>query len=164
MFHETPFTIVALLVHPSDGTLLSVSRKTDHDDLGLPGGKIEPGETPEQALVREVFEETGVRILAFEPCFQRPCGPLGPSRCYRVLAWEGIPFAKENAWVGWVTPERLLEDRNSFKDYNRALFDYLGPALLPATIQTPVQGTFRPLIEAHAREALVKLWQRPNGA
>lgn len=42
---------------------LSVSRKDDPNKIGFIGGKIDDGENPEQALIREVLEETGLHVL-----------------------------------------------------------------------------------------------------
>ena len=110
--------------------VLAISRKNNHEDLGLPGGKIDPGETPEQALARECLEEIGVRLKQFGPIFdhldriegneRRPC------RCFAVSTWEGDPESKEGAKVVWVEPARLLEPSCSFRDYNRALFKHIG--------------------------------------
>lgn len=48
---------------PRDGTLLLTAQVDEHGiDLQLPGGGIDPGESPIAALHREVFEETGHRI------------------------------------------------------------------------------------------------------
>ena len=44
------------------GEICLVSRKTDHKDFGLPGGKLDEGETYEQAAIRETKEETGLDI------------------------------------------------------------------------------------------------------
>ena len=41
------------------GLFLAVPRKTDPGDFGFPGGKIEPGELPHEAVLRELREETG---------------------------------------------------------------------------------------------------------
>jgi 8-oxo-dGTP pyrophosphatase MutT (NUDIX family) len=45
-----------------DGLICLVSRKDDHSDFGLPGGKVDKGENYEQAAIREVKEETGLDI------------------------------------------------------------------------------------------------------
>jgi len=58
-----PATIAAVI---KDGTVLLVRRANPPDAglWGFPGGKIDFGETIEQAAVRELFEETGVRAEA----------------------------------------------------------------------------------------------------
>jgi mutator protein MutT len=57
---------VGALVHDAHGRLLLIQRGHEpHRGLwSLPGGRIEPGETAEQAIVREVQEETGLAVLA----------------------------------------------------------------------------------------------------
>ena len=49
---------------PRDGELLLTVQMAQVPDVQLPGGGIDPGETPVRALHREVFEETGWRIAA----------------------------------------------------------------------------------------------------
>lgn len=58
----TVIRIVAAVVVSDDGRLLVV-RKRGTTTFMQPGGKIEPGETPADAVVREVGEELGVRVV-----------------------------------------------------------------------------------------------------
>lgn len=52
----------AYAILPRDGALLLTYQDEPHDEFQLPGGGIDPGESPVQALHREVGEETGWRI------------------------------------------------------------------------------------------------------
>ncbi|PRY75717.1 8-oxo-dGTP diphosphatase [Yoonia maritima] len=52
----------AYAILPRDGQLLLTYQGEPHHEFQLPGGGIDPGESPIQALHREVFEETGWRI------------------------------------------------------------------------------------------------------
>ncbi len=54
----------AYAILPRDGKVLVTYQADPHDEFQLPGGGIDPGEGPIQALHREVFEETGYRIAA----------------------------------------------------------------------------------------------------
>lgn len=53
-----------IFIYEAAGKVLAVSRKDDHTDLNLPGGKVELNEEPFDAIKREVKEETGLDILS----------------------------------------------------------------------------------------------------
>lgn len=54
----------AYAILPRDGRLLLTFQEEPEPEMQLPGGGIDPGESPQQALHREVFEETGWTIAA----------------------------------------------------------------------------------------------------
>ena len=54
--------VAACGILPVLGHFLSVSRKDDPNKIGFIGGKIDEGETPEEGLIREVLEETGLHV------------------------------------------------------------------------------------------------------
>jgi 8-oxo-dGTP diphosphatase len=60
--HEAPIVAAFMLLRSPEGRVLLLRRAAGEDHAGewsLPGGKLKPGETPEQAVVREVLEELG---------------------------------------------------------------------------------------------------------
>lgn len=78
----------------------------------LPGGKIEPGETPEAALVRELKEELGIEIemgslvpLTFASHSYLDFQLLMP--LFGCRHWQGEAHPREHQELVWVTPEAL---------------------------------------------------------
>jgi 8-oxo-dGTP diphosphatase len=73
----------------------------------FPGGKVDPGETPEQALVRELWEELGITVTVPEPF--RVLEYTYPERTvhlhfYRVRHWTGTAHGREGQEVRWLYP------------------------------------------------------------
>lgn len=100
------------VVLDAEGRVLLVKRE-DFRVWVLPGGRLEPGETPEEGAMREVEEETGYRIAIdrYVGSYTIPDGPLGPQRshCFvgHVIGGHAIERGPETAAVGWFPPDRL---------------------------------------------------------
>lgn len=105
--------------------ILGVSRKYDHNDMGLPGGKCEDNETFEECIKREVLEETGLTVTTCKEIFERSViyknqEVIGKTFLCEV---EGEIHTDEPHIVKWVTWDDLF--RGSFGEYNIALFNHL---------------------------------------
>jgi len=93
-----------------DGRVLLAQRKAGKDAAGfweLPGGQVDPGETPVRAAARELLEEVGVHALDLAPW--RVYEHDFPSKRVRlhwfnVRRWSGEPKGREGQLVAWVDP------------------------------------------------------------
>lgn len=115
---ETPLVLVAACaLIDGQGRVLISQRPEGKPLAGLwefPGGKIEDGETPERALIREIDEELGVSIaprdlkpLTFSsysyPDFHL-CMPIFGCWC-----WQGEVSPREGQALAWVEPAGLID-------------------------------------------------------
>ena len=110
-----------VLINP-EGLVLGVSRKKDHNDMGLVGGKMEPEDkTPEDTAIRECKEETGLDISNLRLVFAiHKDGFMG----YTYLAdYTGEINHSEPHVVKWIPFERLI--LGSFGKYNKLVFESL---------------------------------------
>jgi 8-oxo-dGTP diphosphatase len=99
----------ALVVH---GRLLAARRTTPPETAGrweLPGGKVEDGETPDGALVREVAEELGCRVRVEE--WLEGEVPINSTHVLRAAVCtllDGEPRpGDDHDELRWLTPDRL---------------------------------------------------------
>ncbi len=109
--------VAAAALIDTDGRVLMASRPPGKLMAGLwefPGGKVDPGETPEAALVREMREELGIDVgesclapLAFASHDYDTFHLLMP--LYAVRQWKGAPSPREGQQLRWVRPSRLAE-------------------------------------------------------
>ena len=109
--------VAACALIDADGRVLIAQRPQGKPMAGLwefPGGKVENGERPEDALIRELKEE--LAIVVKEPClapltFASHAYPdfhlLMP--LYVCRRWEGNVTAREHARLAWVRPNRLRD-------------------------------------------------------
>jgi 8-oxo-dGTP diphosphatase len=93
---------------------IAVIHRPTQDDWSLPKGKVEPGETPEQAALREVEEETGLRARIVRPfgCTEY-VDRRGRDKIVRywVMEAEGGRFAPNDEvdQLRWLTVEETLD-------------------------------------------------------
>ncbi|HMO76406.1 MAG TPA: (deoxy)nucleoside triphosphate pyrophosphohydrolase [Sphingopyxis sp.] len=107
--------MVAAALVDRDGRVLVQQRPEGKPMAGLwefPGGKLEPGETPEAALVRELAEELGIAVdhACLAPaCFASEA--LGARHLlllvYALRKWQGVPEARHATALRWVRPVEL---------------------------------------------------------
>lgn len=116
MKKETNKAVAAVIF--LNNKVLAVSRKYDKTDFGLCGGKLEQNEDIYQAIVREVYEETGITILEFYPIFKRFDDDCETTTFY-VKSWIGLPKKLEKGEVKWVDYSDI--ERGSFGKYNTML-------------------------------------------
>jgi len=117
--------VCALWVNPETKGVLTVSRKDNPDDFGLPGGKVEGRESPSDAVIRELWEEIHVQHSKVTPpkvIFQAKEG------IYECITFEVYPIEletitfvpEEGCIIKWMSWDELCS-QGSFKEYNTKL-------------------------------------------
>ena len=109
--------VAAVALVDADRRVLIAQRPEGKSLAGLwefPGGKLEAGENPEQALIRELEEELGISTksaclapLSFASHSYETFHLLMP--LYVCRKWQGTPVAREHAALKWVRPQALRD-------------------------------------------------------
>ncbi|MBP7335338.1 MAG: (deoxy)nucleoside triphosphate pyrophosphohydrolase [Niveispirillum sp.] len=107
--------VAAVALVDADGRVLLAQRPPGKSMAGLwefPGGKVDAGETPEAALVRELKEELGIDTaesclapIAFASHTYDDFHLLMP--LYAARVWKGTPTPLEGQQLAWVKPVRM---------------------------------------------------------
>ena len=110
--------VVAAALVDDEGRVLIAQRPQGKQLAGMwefPGGKVEAGETPEAALIRELEEELGIVVkkaclapFVFASHTYDDFHLLMP--LFLIRRWEGEPQAREHTAIKWVKP-------NAMRDY-----------------------------------------------
>ena len=109
-------TVVAAALVDGDGRVLVQQRPDGTAMAGLwefPGGKVEPGETPEAALIRELAEELGIDVEA--ACLAPACFASEPLDGRHLLLllyvcrkWSGTPTPRHASALQWLRPAQMF--------------------------------------------------------
>ncbi|MFZ5710475.1 MAG: (deoxy)nucleoside triphosphate pyrophosphohydrolase [Pseudomonadota bacterium] len=109
--------VAAVALIDADGRVLLARRPDDKPMAGLwefPGGKVETGETPEAALIRELHEELGIDTwtsclapLTFASHGYENFHLLMP--LFACRRWSGTPTPREGQKLAWVRPRELRD-------------------------------------------------------
>ncbi len=109
--------VAAAALIDADGRVLICQRPEGKLLAGLwefPGGKVEPGETPEACLIRELDEELGIQVdqaclapFVFASHAYEAFHLLMP--LYLLRRWDGQVTRREHAALKWVQPARLFD-------------------------------------------------------
>ena len=109
--------VVACALVDVDGRVLICKRPQGKSLAGLwecPGGKVEAGETPDAALIREMDEELGITItqsclapFVFASHTYETFHLMMP--LYLCRRWSGVVVAKEHEALAWVKPNALSD-------------------------------------------------------
>ena len=109
--------VAAVALIDADGRVLLSKRPLDKQLGGLwefPGGKVEPGERPETALIRELQEELAIDVaesclapLTFASHAYETFHLLMP--LYVCRRWKGLVIGAEGQDIAWVKPKKLKD-------------------------------------------------------
>jgi 8-oxo-dGTP diphosphatase len=109
--------VAACALIDADGRVLLTRRPPSKPMAGLwefPGGKVEPGERPEDALIRELKEELGIEVR--EACLSPLMFASHSYDDFQLLMplwvcrrWDGFVKPDEGQECAWVRPERLRD-------------------------------------------------------
>ena len=116
----TPGRGAAAILFDADGNVLLVKENYDRRRWSLPGGAVEPGESDEEATIREAAEETGLAVR-----IQHLVGSYGLDNGFSAAAFlcsiiEGdptVPTTGEIAEVRWWPADRLPWPRSNLMHY-----------------------------------------------
>ena len=131
-----------MIIVNSEGFILGVPRKDNPNKYGLVGGKVDFGETFQQAAIRETEEETGIKVGYCRQIYSHDeitTPGLLESRfftvCFYADTWKGEISTSEGE-PKWLYVEQLTGDTGAFPTYNKAAFEALRKAVPGIKLQS----------------------------
>lgn len=122
-------SVVVGVVVAKNQHILMAKRPANKSLAGLwefPGGKVEAGEQPYQALCRELHEEVGIRVQQATPLLQFQhtyTDRVVDLDVWLVDSFDGDAFGREGQLIRWVLPDEL--DNYAVPDANKAIIGAL---------------------------------------
>jgi len=113
--------VCVLIVDLKNLHFLSVSLKQDHKDFNMPGGSVELGETLEEAGIREVMEETGIKIYNLKKIHSGNDGKFIVETFY-TTKFQGEIYTTENHVVKWLPLYELTKSKK-WNEYNSIVYE-----------------------------------------
>jgi 8-oxo-dGTP diphosphatase len=115
--NPTMLFVVAAALTTQDGEILLQKRPAGRQMAGLwefPGGKVDPGESPESALIRELEEELGVVVNGSDLVpVTFASEPLGDRHLllmlYSCTQWVGVPVPMDGQELRWLMPHDMRD-------------------------------------------------------
>jgi 8-oxo-dGTP diphosphatase len=123
---DKPGEASIVIVRDSLGNVLTVSRPEPPNEMAIPGGEVDEGETPMDAAMRELREETGITVLALERVtLNRSVGGwafLSPEgtrvHVFKATEWEGNAAPMEpDTRVEWLSVRELREQASLYQGH-----------------------------------------------
>ena len=121
----------ASLVLITDGDKILSFRAIYRPGLSLPGGKVDLGETFEQAAIRECKEETGLDVKLHDNPFigiEDSNNTVVATFRAEITGGELIDYCPGEGYASWVTVEELVDDA-AFPSYTNRLLNYFNLSL-----------------------------------
>lgn len=103
-----------------DGKILVLKEK--NNTFGLPGGRLNKGETIEKALIREIKEETGLEVKKYKMCYLGEVPESNSLVIFYVIKTNDsdIKISKEHLSYEWMTLEQIENNKTIGPNFKKA--------------------------------------------
>jgi len=114
-----PIEFVVVFIKRADGKILGVTRGQNVFNINMPGGGVDPGEDPDDAAKRELWEETGYIASEVREIYRE-----GKVVAFKVLDLTGSLRSSSEGKAAWVDEEAILNSQ--YSDFYRRMRKFSG--------------------------------------